>query len=108
MNENKPLKIGYARVSTEDQELALQLQALEREGCDKVFTEKVSGSANSKQNQLEIALMNVRRGDTFIVWKLDRLGRDVVQRRAVQKPDGSGGHNHSARQVRVSDCGRTR
>jgi DNA invertase Pin-like site-specific DNA recombinase len=68
--------IGYARVSTEDQNLALQLDAIKKAGCDKVFTDKASG-ARLVRPGLNDALSHLRAGDTLVVWKLDRLGRSV-------------------------------
>lgn len=64
--------IGYARVSTEDQKLELQLQALTDAGCDKIFSDKKSGAQNVRRG-LEDALSHLRPGDTLVVWKLDRL-----------------------------------
>jgi DNA invertase Pin-like site-specific DNA recombinase len=68
--------IGYARVSTDDQNLALQLDAIKKAGCDKVFTDKASG-ARLVRPGLDDALSHLRAGDTLVVWKLDRLGRSV-------------------------------
>jgi DNA invertase Pin-like site-specific DNA recombinase len=68
--------IGYARVSTDDQDLGLQLDALAKAGCDRVFTDKASGAANNRSG-LEQALSHLRPGDALVVWKLDRLGRTV-------------------------------
>lgn len=72
-------KIGYARVSTAEQNLQMQIDALLREGVhpDNLHVEKVSG-VSARRPKLELALMDARQGDTFIVWKLDRLGRNVV------------------------------
>lgn len=70
------MKVGYARVSTVDQDPALQLQALERAGCDRVYQEQASGVARARP-VLETVLEVVRPGDTLVVWKLDRLGRSV-------------------------------
>ncbi len=67
--------VGYARVSTEDQNLELQLDALKQAGAEKVFTDKVSSVKN--RPGLEEALAYVREGDVLVVWKLDRLGRTV-------------------------------
>lgn len=72
------MKIGYARVSTEDQNLDLQLDALNKFGCDKVFQEKVSGVSKNRK-EFESMLAHLRAGDTVVVWKLDRLGRSVKQ-----------------------------
>jgi DNA invertase Pin-like site-specific DNA recombinase len=68
--------IGYARVSTQDQNLELQRKALIDAGCEKIFDDKVSGS-RSERPGLAQALGILRDGDTLVVWKLDRLGRSV-------------------------------
>ena len=68
--------IGYARVSTQDQNLDLQFEALTKAGCQKVFDDKISGS-RAERPGLEKALEMLREGDTLVVWKLDRLGRSV-------------------------------
>ncbi len=66
--------IGYARVSTQDQTLNLQQDALEKIGCSKIFTDTASGSIAERKG-LEEALEFVRDGDMLVVWRLDRLGR---------------------------------
>jgi DNA invertase Pin-like site-specific DNA recombinase len=68
--------IGYARVSTHDQTLNLQQDALEKAGCTKIFTDTASG-AKTERKGLEEALNYVRKGDTLVVWRLDRLGRSL-------------------------------
>ncbi|MES2062577.1 MAG: recombinase family protein [Bacteroidota bacterium] len=68
--------IGYARVSTQDQNLDLQLTALADFGCAKVFQEKVSGK-NTERPELKKLLAQLRAGDSVVVWKLDRLGRSI-------------------------------
>jgi len=68
--------IGYARVSTQDQTLDLQKDALEKIGCSKLFTDTASG-AKTERKGLEEALNYVREGDSLVVWKLDRLGRSL-------------------------------
>ena len=68
--------IGYARVSTQDQDIDLQIEALTKAGCKKVFEDKISGS-RAERPGLAKALEMLREGDTLVVWKLDRLGRSV-------------------------------
>jgi DNA invertase Pin-like site-specific DNA recombinase len=68
--------IGYARVSTHDQTLSLQLDALKAAGCEKVFTDTASGSTTDRPG-LTDALVFARGGDTLVVWRLDRLGRSL-------------------------------
>jgi len=68
--------IGYARVSTQDQSLDLQHNALTRANCEKIYEDQMSGT-QSERPGLKIALEVLREGDTLVVWKLDRLGRSV-------------------------------
>lgn len=68
--------IGYARISTQDQNLELQIEALTKAGCKKIFEDKVSGS-RAERPGLAKARDVLREGDTLVVWKLDRLGRSV-------------------------------
>jgi DNA invertase Pin-like site-specific DNA recombinase len=68
--------IGYARVSTHEQTLNLQQDALTKAGCTKIFTDTASG-AKAERKGLEEALNYVRKGDTLVVWRLDRLGRSL-------------------------------
>ncbi|MGR9047084.1 recombinase family protein [Halobacillus faecis] len=70
------MKIGYARVSTQDQSLDLQTDALKTEGCEKVFFEKMSGMKDDRP-ELQQLLDYARKGDTLVVYKLDRLGRST-------------------------------
>ncbi len=72
--------IGYARVSTHEQILDLQLDALKKAGCseDKIYKEKIS-SAKEHRPELEKALDQLREGDTLVVWRLDRLGRSLQE-----------------------------
>ena len=68
--------IGYARVSTGDQSLALQMDALEVAGCERIFSDQISGIVNTRPN-LNQALKFARLGDTLVVWRLDRLSRSL-------------------------------
>jgi DNA invertase Pin-like site-specific DNA recombinase len=68
--------IGYARISTHDQTLHLQRDALEKAECEKIFTDTVSGT-KAERKGLSEALSHLREGDTLVVWRLDRLGRSL-------------------------------
>lgn len=72
---------GYARVSTKNQNLNLQLDSLKKYGCDKIYCEKKSGDSrkNKDREQLKELLSVIKEGDTFVVHKLDRLSRTLVQ-----------------------------
>lgn len=70
------MKIGYARVSTIDQSLDLQMDALNKEGCDCIYSEKQSGAKDDRE-ELANALSHLREGDTLVVYKLDRLARST-------------------------------
>ncbi len=82
--------LGYARVSTTDQKLILQIDALHKAGCERLYAEKMSG-ASRERPQLDRLLSELRPGDVVVVWKLDRLGRslrdlvEIVDR--IQKKD---------------------
>lgn len=78
--DDGPRLIGYARVSTDDQDLSAQIAALSRAGVldDNMHKDKASGVSRRRPG-LSLALKDCREGDTFIVWKLDRLGRDVIE-----------------------------
>jgi DNA invertase Pin-like site-specific DNA recombinase len=70
------MKAGYARVSTKDQTVDLQVDALKKAGCTKIYTEVVSGS-RVERPVLSKVLENLRAGDVLVIWKLDRLGRSL-------------------------------
>src|SRR5690606_23137418 len=72
----KIMKIGYARVSTKDQNLDLQIEALQKAGCEKIFEEKISGSIKNRP-ELDKMIEQFRSGDELYVWRLDRLGRSL-------------------------------
>ncbi len=84
--------IGYARVSTADQTLDLQRDALKTAGCEKIFTDTASG-ASAERKGLDEALSFARKGDTLVVWRLDRLGRslkDLIERITDLQKQGIG------------------
>jgi len=70
------MKIGYARVSTKDQNLDLQIEALEKAGCEKIYQEKISGATKNRP-ELDKMIEQFREGDELYVWRLDRLGRSL-------------------------------
>lgn len=70
------MDIGYARVSTLDQKTDLQLDALKQAGCEQIYTERFTGAARARP-ELENCLRSLRKGDSLVVWRLDRLGRSL-------------------------------
>ncbi len=70
------MKIGYARISTIDQNANLQRDALKAAGCEKIYVDQISGTT-SKRPKLDKALASLNNGDVFAVWRLDRLGRSL-------------------------------
>lgn len=81
------MKIGYARVSTQDQNLQMQKDALLTSGCEMIFEEKVSGKSKDRP-ELDRLFKTLRKGDILTVWKLDRLGRsfkDLIELMAKLK-----------------------
>jgi DNA invertase Pin-like site-specific DNA recombinase len=76
MDEEIIMLIGYARVSTHEQNLDLQKDALEKAGCERVYVEQMSGSSSNRP-ELKRIMDTLREGDTLVVWRLDRLGRSL-------------------------------
>lgn len=72
------MKVGYARVSTQEQDTAAQIDALKAAGCERAFAETASGAQRDRP-ELTAALTYMRPGDTLVVWKLDRLARTLKQ-----------------------------
>lgn len=83
LSDNVAMKIGYARVSTDDQNPDLQLDALKGAGCDRIYTDKGQGGAKRSRPQLDKCLADLKPGDVLTVWKLDRLGRSLSHLVAV-------------------------
>jgi DNA invertase Pin-like site-specific DNA recombinase len=72
------MKVGYARVSTEEQDLSLQIDALKSAGCEKIFSDHgISGTRQTRPG-LDAALASLHPGDKIVVWRLDRLGRSLI------------------------------
>lgn len=70
------MKFGYARVSTESQELNLQIDALKKAGCDEIITEVMTGTISDRPERAKL-FTKLRAGDTLVVWRLDRFGRSM-------------------------------
>ena len=72
------MKVGYSRVSSEGQKLEIQVDALEKYGCEKIFQEKVSGTSTQGRHKLRECLDFVREGDEFVFTRIDRVCRNIL------------------------------
>ena len=70
------MKYGYARISTKDQNLNMQIDALEKYGCPQIYSEQAKGAKADRPKWLDL-LSQIQSGDTLVVWKLDRMGRSL-------------------------------
>ena len=77
------IKIGYARVSTDEQDLTVQRDALNAYGCERIYAEKKSGTTTKGRNELESALRDLREGDEFVITRIDRCARSILDLREV-------------------------
>jgi len=77
--------IGYARVSTSQQSLDIQLSALKKAKCKKIFSEKVSGNTKKGREKLQECLNYLREGDTLIITRVDRLARSILDLQKISK-----------------------
>lgn len=84
------MKIGYARVSRDEQSLEMQVAALKEAGCEEVFTDKISG-ARSSRPALDAMIQTLRKGDEVMVWKMDRLGRTLLTMIGILEKIGAKG-----------------
>tara|TARA_Y100000815_G_C13270813_1_gene472959 strand:+ start:409 stop:990 length:582 start_codon:yes stop_codon:yes gene_type:complete len=92
----RKMKIGYARVSTEDQKLDLQIQALKKQGCKRIYTDHGVSGRDFERAGLDEALGMLKAGDTLVVWRLDRLGRSLIHLVQLMEEFGRNGiHFHS-------------
>ena len=79
------MKVGYARVSSADQDLAIQIEALKEYGCDKIYQEKRSGTTTLGREQLQECLDFVRDGDELVITRIDRICRNVLDLEIIVK-----------------------
>lgn len=89
LSQNRRMKMGYVRFSTDDQNVDLQRRALRLAGCEKIFEDQISG-ASTKRPGLDDALAQCSADDVLMVWKLDRLGRSTVYRALDVQHTGKG------------------
>ena len=96
------MKVGYARVSSVDQNLEVQLDALKSFGCEKIYQEKVSGTSTQGRDELKECLEFVREGDELVITRIDRLARSVLELQLIVKELSDKGVNLSATEQPIS------
>ena len=96
------MKVGYAKVSSADQDLAIQIQALEEYGCDKIYQEKRSGTTTLGREQLQECLDFVRDGDELVITRIDRICRNVLDLEIIVKELTNKGVSLSATEQPIS------
>ena len=96
------MKVGYARVSSVDQNLEVQLDALKSFGCEKIYQEKVSGTSTQGRDELKECLEYVREGDELVITRIDRLARSVLDLQLIVKDLNEKGVNLSATEQPIS------
>ena len=96
------MKVGYARVSSVDQNLDVQLETLKSFGCEKIYQEKVSGTSTQGRDELKECLEYVREGDELVITRIDRLARSVLDLQLIVKELTEKGVNLSATEQPIS------
>ena len=96
------MKVGYARVSSVDQNLDVQLETLKSFGCEKIYKEKVSGTSTQGRDELKECLDFVRDGDELVITRIDRLARSVLDLQLIVKELSDKGVNLSATEQPIS------
>ena len=96
------MKVGYARVSSVDQNLDVQLETLKSFGCEKIYKEKVSGTSTQGRDELKECLDFVREGDELVITRIDRLARSVLDLQLIVKELSDKGVNLSATEQPIS------
>ena len=96
------MKVGYARVSSVDQNLDVQLETLKSFGCEKIYQEKVSGTSTQGRNELKECIEFVREGDELVITRIDRLARSVLDLQLIVKELSDKGVNLSATEQPIS------
>jgi len=96
------MKIGYARVSSISQNLEIQIETLENEGCEKIFQEKVSGTSIQGRDELKSCLEFAREGDEVVITRIDRLARSVLDLQLIVKQLADKGVNLKATEQPIS------